>query len=322
MHSYPEINSIVGKYKLTGILGKGATACVYKAYQESINLDVALKILSPELIEKVPIIENLFFDEAKLLSKMSHPNLTRLIDANKVEGFAYISMEYFAGNTLDNIIREGMLDPLTAIKIIIKVCNALDHILDYGYIHRDIKPANIIINDNNDIKLIDFGLSKVIGEPVRYQLIGGPMCGTLYYMSPEQLTDSDRVDQRADFYSIGATLYHMVTGKLPFETENMSELISMHINDTPEPPLNFNPEISNKLSGLIMSLLEKTPFKRYQSYASLLRDLKNIEIKYEEKNILSRVQENIVIGSDSDILTSPLLQQKFLKNFIKSTSDD
>jgi serine/threonine protein kinase len=322
MPSYPEIEDVIGKYKLTAILGKGATSCVYKAYQENIKMEVALKVLSPDLYLKVPIIENIFFDEAKLLSKMSHPNVIRLIDANKINDFSYISMEYFHGKTLDNLIKDGPLEALRAIKIIIKVCSALEHILEFGFIHRDVKPGNIIINENNEIKLIDFGLSKVIGEPVKYQLIGGPMCGTPYYMSPEQLTDSDRIDQRADFYSVGATLYHMVTGKMPFETDNMSELISMHINEIPKKPVDIDPQITNRLSNLIMNLLDKSPGKRFQNYPALIKELKNIEIKYEEKNILSRVQENNIIGEDNDLFGGAILQQKFLKNFLKSTSED
>jgi serine/threonine protein kinase len=322
MLSFPKIDDVIGKYKITSILGKGATAYVYKAFQESINIEVALKVLSPELFLKNPIIQTIFFDEAQILAKMSHPNIIRLIDANKVSDYAYISMEYFPGSTLDEIIKDGPMEPLRAVKIIIKLCKALEHILEFRYIHRDIKPANILINENNEIKLLDFGLSRIIGEPGKYNLIGGPMCGTLYYMSPEQLTDSDRVDQRADFYSIGATLYHMVTGKLPFETENMSRLISLHINEIPETPVSVNPNISNKLSNIIMKLLEKSPSNRFQNYASLISELKNTEIKYEEKNILNRIQENKPGQEEADIFGVSVLQQKFLKNFIKSSSED
>ncbi|MBC7473022.1 MAG: serine/threonine protein kinase, partial [Candidatus Sericytochromatia bacterium] len=267
MVSYPELESIIGeKYQIKALIGKGATAFVYKATHRYLQTDIALKILSPELSERDKKIEDIFFEEASHLSKMDHPNLVRVLDADKMGGYSYIAMELLYGVSLEQMIKDKIIiKPTQALKIIRDVCYALEYSLTFGFVHRDVKPANIMIMPDDKVKILDFGLSKKIGQPVKYQIIGGPMCGTLYYMSPEQLTDSDRVDQRADLYSIGATLYHAIIGKVPFETNNLSELVSMQINNIPVPPVNLSPDVSYELSSMIMKLLEKSASKRYST---------------------------------------------------------
>ncbi|MEK7434831.1 MAG: protein kinase, partial [Cyanobacteriota bacterium] len=146
----------------------------------------------------------------------------------------------------------------------------------------------------NTSKILDFGISKVIHEPVKYSLIGGPMCGTLYYMSPEQLTDSERVNCKSDMYSLGATMYHMFTGKIPFETNNISELMTMHISKIPETPKTLNNNIIEDLSLLIMRLLEKSPSKRFENYEEIIFSLLNILKKYEKIESFSKENKIIV----------------------------
>lgn len=295
MIEYPQVNQIIGKYPLLSIIGKGATAWVYKSYHQVLKTYVAIKVLSPSLNEKNSEAKEIFFEEAINLTKMLHPGLIKIMDAEVSNGYSYIVMDYIDGDTVEGLInRDSKIDPLDAVKIIIKVCHTLDYTSSFNLVHRDVKPANIMVDSNFNVKLLDFGLSKFINQPVKFNLIAGPMCGSLFYMSPEQLTDSERVNASSDFYSIGATLYHMVTGRVPFKTDNLSEIISMHIGQIPEEPSKFNPKIVNELSYLIMRLLEKAPSKRYKSYDEIVRELEKIQSIYE--NNKNQVVADVILA--------------------------
>lgn len=314
--SYPEIGAVLGsKYRIESVIGKGATAQVYKAHHRYLQLDMAIKILSPELTKKDKKAEDVFFEEAANLAKMDHPNLVRIWDAEQVDDYSCITMELIKGITLDNIIKEnGFMDPARSIKIIIEVCKALDHSLQYGLVHRDIKPSNIMVTTDNRVKIIDFGLSKKIGQPVKYQIIGGPMCGTLYYMAPEQLTDSDRVDHSADIYAICVSLYHMLIGKIPFETNDLSELISMHMSIVPTPPSQLLAGVTSQLSNIIMKGLEKVPSRRHQNYKELIIEFERALKHYEKPSMSIREAEqmnSLMINDESFILSN--LKEKYLK---------
>lgn len=256
---------------------------------------MAIKVLSPALNEKNSEAKEIFFEEAINLTKMLHPGLIKIMDAEVSNGYSYIVMDYIDGDTVEGLInRDSKIDPLDAVKIIIKVCHTLDYTSSFNLVHRDVKPANIMVDSNFNVKLLDFGLSKFINQPVKFNLIAGPMCGSLFYMSPEQLTDSERVNSSSDFYSIGATLYHMVTGRVPFKTDSLSEIISMHIGQIPEEPSKLNSKIVNELSYLIMRLLEKAPSKRYKSYDEIVRELEKIQNIYE--NNKNQVVADVILA--------------------------
>lgn len=344
--AYPKIGVLLGdKYLIESVIGKGATANVYKVKHKYLQIEMAIKVLSPELVNKDKKAEDMFFDEASNLAKMNHPNLIRIWDAERIGGYSCIAMEIINGINLENIIKEKItLEPLRAIKIIIECCKALQHSYEHGLVHRDIKPGNIMVIGDHGVKIIDFGLSKKIGQPVKFQIIGGPMCGTLYYMAPEQLTDSDRVDHRADIYGIGCTLYHMLIGKVPFQTDDLSQLILMHMSTEPEVLSQVNSKITQKLSNVVLKTLEKNPLKRYQDYYGLIKDLENCLRDYD-KNLDSSLatkeaeQMNSLLFNDQSFILSNLkdkyqkkakdknsepeqnldtntnsLQQKFIKN--------
>lgn len=324
--SYPEVGNILGtKYLIKSIIGKGATAQVYKVHHRYLQIEMAIKLLSPELAKKDKKAEDMFFEEACNLARMSHPNLIRIWDAEKIDNYCCIAMEIIEGDTLDNVIRNKIsIEPSRAIKIIIEVCKALDHSLEHGLVHRDIKPSNIMVNNDNKVKIIDFGLSKKIGQPVKYQIIGGPMCGTLYYMAPEQLTDSDRVDHRADIYAVSITLYHMLIGKIPFVTDDLSELISMHMSITPTPPSDISTNVTPELSNIVMKNLEKIPSRRYQSYKELIADLEKALKHYDRPSMSVREAEqmnSLMINDENFILSN--LKEKYLKKAKdKNTEND
>lgn len=315
---YPEVGSLLGgKYLIKSVIGKGATAQVYKVEHKYLQINLAVKVLSPELTKKDKKAEDVFFDEAAILAQMDHPNLIRIYDAEKIDGYSCISMEFVNGFTVDSMIKEKtVISPLKAVRVIIETCKALEYSLNYGLVHRDIKPGNIMVVNDNNVKIIDFGLSKKIGQPVKYQIIGGPMCGTLYYMAPEQLTDSDRVDHKADIYGLGCTLYHMIIGKVPFETNDLSALISMHMGITPPAPCDVSNKINKELSDIIMKTLEKNPLKRYQTYSELIKDLQKI-LDSDNKVISTHEAEkmnSLLINDQSFILSN--LKEKYLKKTI------
>jgi serine/threonine protein kinase len=326
MAEYPQVNQVIGKYPLLSILGKGATAWVYKSYHQLLKTYVAIKVLSPNLNERNAEAKEIFFEEAINLTKMSHPGLIKIMDAEVSNGYSYIIMDYIDGDTVEYLInRDSKIDPVDAVKIAIKVCHTLDYTSSFNLVHRDVKPANIMVDPNFNVKLLDFGLSKFINQPVKFNLIAGPMCGSLFYMSPEQLTDSERVNASSDFYSIGATLYHMVTGRVPFKTDNLSEIISMHISQIPEEPSKLNPKIVNELSHLIMKLLEKVPSKRYKSYDEIIRELEKIQNIYE--NNKNQVVADVILAhqiaqAEQNLSSSPSdendLQLKFFNALKKS----
>ncbi|MFN8671659.1 MAG: serine/threonine-protein kinase [Candidatus Sericytochromatia bacterium] len=328
---YPKVGDWLDKFQLKEVLGTGTTSKVYKSYNKYFRKDVVIKILSPDLIVKSSNIKDIFFEEAYILSKLHHPNIIQILDANEKD-YSYTVMEYFEGQTLEDLIKEkGIINPRDAIRILIQVCLALDYIKMHNIVHRDIKPGNIIVSDTGIAKILDFGISKVIDEPVKYSLIGGPMCGTLYYMSPEQLTDSERVDHKADMYSLGATMYHMVTGKKPFETDNITELMMMHIGEIPKKPKLLSNEIIDEFSDLIMVLLEKSPSKRASSYQEIILSLDNIYNKYEKldkehesEKILAKEIEKINKTEEKGdpFSDTNILKQMFLKKLSKNDSNE
>jgi serine/threonine protein kinase len=318
--SFPQINETLGKYRIISVLGKGTTATVYKASHKYLNVEVALKVLSPQLVQEDESIRERFLEEAMNHAKLSHNNFVRIIDVENEDKYTYIVMEYIDGAALDDILKlKEVIPPLQAIKIILEVCKALKYALELNIIHRDIKPGNIIITKNSEVKLADFGLAKSIHEPDKHHKIQGQIFGTPFYMSPEQFVDSAGVDHHSDLYSLGATIYHMVTGKLPFETESLTEIISMHLNKIPEPPAMVNPEVNIPFSDIIMKLLEKKPADRYQNYLELIRDLEEVEQVYKTPGrIQSSFPEESDTGSETNILKKYERYQKFYINFNES----
>lgn len=326
---YPEIGFKLGKFELLSIIGEGTTSRVYRSYNKYFKKDVVIKVLSPDLTIKNPNLREIFFEEAYILSKISHPNIIKILDADQ-DIYSYTVTEFLTGKTIEDTLKEKVfLDPKEAIKIIVQICKALDYLTTLRIVHRDIKPGNIILGNDGTAKIIDFGISKIINEPVKYSLIGGPMCGTLYYMSPEQLMDSERVDHRTDIYSIGATLYHMVTGRRPFESDSVSEIMTMHMTKIPEEPKNLSKLIIGDFSNLIMSLLEKNPLKRLDDYKLLISYLEKIYKQYEKiesdsryqeifNNELSKIKNDIssYIRADND--ETPL-QMKFFEKLTKDS---
>jgi serine/threonine-protein kinase len=228
-----------------------------------------LKILPPKLALNKSYISR-FLREARVAAKLNHENIIYVIDVGESKGVYYFAMEYVEGRTVAELLNEhGRLPESQVIEISLQVARALDHAYSYGIIHRDVKPANIMITNQDEIvKLCDFGLAKELD--LRSSVTThGTVAGTPFYISPEQIK-GEEVDTRSDIYSMGATMYHMVTGELPFPGTSAPIVMVKQLHERPAPPRTKNPKISRAVDAMIMKCLAKSSTRRYQSPSELV----------------------------------------------------
>ena len=261
-------------YRLVEKVGRGAMGTVYKAMHKGLNRVVAIKILRRDLAADKTQIERLK-REAKLLAELEHPNVVRAFDAGESNGFPYLVMEYVEGETLrDKIAREGPLPEDVALRITRDIADALEKARRMGVVHRDVKPGNILVKKDGSPKLMDLGLAK---GPIDADLTQhGATVGTPQFMSPEQAESPDKADTRSDIYSLGATLYAMVTGKPPFEGSTLAEIITKVMSQQPVPPGMINREVSAEVNHLIERMMLKDASLRYATPALLIDDIDRI----------------------------------------------
>ncbi len=262
------------RYQIIEELGKGGMGKVYKANDIDIKEKVAIKLIKPEISTDKHTIER-FQNELKFARKIRHKNVCQMYDLNREEGTYYISMEYIEGENLRNMIRmSGQLGIGTTLSVAKQVCEGLIEAHKLGVIHRDLKPSNIMIDREGIVRIMDFGIARSLKEK---GITGaGVMIGTPEYMSPEQV-EGKETDQRSDIYSLGAILYEMVTGRVPFEGDTALAIAVKHKTDKPLDPREFNTQLSEDLCTLIMKCLEKDKKDRYQTAEELRFGLENIE---------------------------------------------
>jgi serine/threonine-protein kinase len=247
---------------------------VYKVLDKDIKEKVALKLLSPEIASDEKTIER-FSNELKLARKISHRNVCRMYDLGKQEGTNYITMEYVPGEDLKRLVRKiGHLSTGKTIYIAKQVCEGLEEAHRLGVVHRDLKPQNIMVDEEGNARIMDFGIARSL--KAKGLTSSGMMIGTPEYMSPEQ-AEVKEVDQRSDVYSLGVILYEMVTGQVPFEGETPISIAMKHKSQLPRDPKELNAQISEELSGVILKCMEKDRDKRYQNVEDILSELINIE---------------------------------------------
>jgi serine/threonine protein kinase/Tfp pilus assembly protein PilF len=267
-------STFAGRYQIIEELGKGGMGKVYKAIDKEINAKVALKLIKPEISADSKTIER-FRNELKIARDISHKNVCRMYDINKVEGFYFITMEYVSGEDLKSFLRRSrQLAIGTAIAIAKQVCEGLSEAHKSGVVHRDLKPSNIMIDKDGNARIMDFGIARSLKTK---GITGvGVMIGTPEYMSPEQVEGKD-TDQRSDIYSLGIILYEMVTGRVPFEGDTPLSIAVKHKTEAPREPKELNPQIPEDLSRLILRCMEKDKAKRYPQAGELLSQLNNLE---------------------------------------------
>jgi serine/threonine-protein kinase len=264
-------------YQIMSKLGAGAMATVFKARQLSLDRIVAIKVLPKRMSENKEFVDR-FYMEGKAAAKLNHPNIVAAYDVGEAGGYHYFVMEYVAGKTVyDHLIDSGKPYPeKQSLDIIIQVCRALVHAHQNGLIHRDVKPKNIMITPEGIAKLADMGLAREADDKVAAAAEAGKAYGTPYYISPEQIRGQLNIDFRADIYSLGATLYHMVTGRVPFEAPSPAAVMHKHLKEELVPPDHVNTSLSAGISEIIEVAMAKDPAKRYSSTSDMLADLESV----------------------------------------------
>ncbi|MFH1231946.1 MAG: serine/threonine-protein kinase [Planctomycetota bacterium] len=262
---------VFGGCRLIKKIGEGGMGAVYLAHHLALNKNVAVKILPPSFAQEEERVKR-FIREARSAAQLEHSNIVQIYNIARHEDFYFIIMQYVDGESLaGKIKREGKINLLEALKIVKDVSSALSIAHQKGIVHRDIKPENIMINSNGEIKLMDFGLARVL-DVASHLSRTGDILGTPYYLSPEQ-AQGQKVDGRADIYALGVTLYYMISGRRPFDGDSTVSIILKHINEKPTPIRNFNPEIPESVSRIINKMLEKDAVNRYQSTEELINDI-------------------------------------------------
>jgi serine/threonine-protein kinase len=275
-------NSQLPGYQLLGKLGKGAMATVYKARQVSLDRIVAVKVLPKKLSENAEFVDR-FYKEGKAAARLSHNNIVQAIDVgSSPDGFHYFVMEYVEGQTLYDIMQpppvgeDRHFTEAEALDICIQMAEALAHAHRRGLIHRDVKPKNIILTPQGVAKLTDLGLARATDDKLAAESEAGKAYGTPYYISPEQIRGDVDIDFRADIYSLGATLYHLVTGRPPFEGETPSAVMHKHLRQPLVPPDHLNTNLSSGIGEIVEVAMAKDRAERYGSTEDLLEDLKAV----------------------------------------------
>ena len=263
-------------YKVLGKLGAGAMATVYKARQLNLDRLVAIKVLPRKFSANAQFIER-FYAEGRAAAQLNHPNIVQAYDVGKAGEYHYFVMEFVDGRTVhDDIVKHKRYPEAEAIEIAIQVAEALEHAHTRGLIHRDVKPKNIMIGTEGVVKLADMGLARAISDKEAAEAESGKAFGTPYYISPEQIRGETNVGPPADIYSLGATLYHMVTGSVPFDGKNPSSVMHKHLKAAPIAPDQVNPRLSAGISEVIEMMMAKRPRDRYQTSRDLLDDLRAV----------------------------------------------
>lgn len=277
------VGKTLGKYIIVARLGRGGMAEVYKGYQTGLERYVAIKVLHSHLADEEGFIGR-FEREALAVARLRHNNIVQVYDFDHEGSFYYMVMEFVNGPTLKDelSIRKQERKPYTlveAARVMTALCNAIDYAHSRGMVHRDLKPANVMISEEGQVVLTDFGIAKIMGA-TRYTMTGA-ISGTPAYMSPEQ-GQGERGDERSDIYSLGIMAYEMITGRVPYEADTPFAVIIKHINEPLPLPTTINPQLPRAVEEVILKALSKNPDDRYQKgseFANALREAVNASVE-------------------------------------------
>jgi serine/threonine protein kinase len=250
------------QFELQSKIASGGNGKVYRAFDTVLSRYVAVKLMRKEL-ESDPIALESFYREARACASFNHTNIIHVYSYDDLDGQRYLVMELADAGSLDSTIeRQQRLGEYEVLQIGIKIASALNMVLRHNLLHRDIKPGNILFNSENEPKLVDFGLARSVdAEPESTTVTEG----TPYYVAPEKIK-REKETPLSDMYSLGCTLYHALTGHVPFEAPSVEELVAAHVHTAPTPPNRVIPEITQATSDAIMKAMEKNPADRFLSY--------------------------------------------------------
>ena len=271
----------IGEYVLTGKIGQGGAAEIYKAKQESLDRDVAVKILSSNFSDDPEIVRR-FERESKVVAKLNHPNIVNVIDKGSTGGRYYFIMNYIDGTSLREVIDSGKVSLKVKMEMIVQVCKALDYAHNNGVIHRDIKPTNVLIDRQGNALVADFGIAQIVGTPESEMTSSDMIMGTLAYMSPEQKLSSTNVDQTTDIYAVGIMIYEILIGKKPLGRFKL--------------PSEIDKTISIEYDSIISKCLASEAKDRFQKAV----ELKDAILEIINKGAVSLAESELtVVGSES-----------------------
>src|SRR5579884_2642957 len=294
--------TLVDHYEIIHMLGHGGMNRVYLARDVSNQQEVVLKFPNDELIGDIAVFER-YKREAEIGNRVHHPHVQHLLNTEEKRSQDYLVVEYIKGRTLRSIIEEHAPHPLPvaeAIRLTLQICDALVYCHEHGVFHRDIKPENIMVQENGDIKIIDFGIALLEGaRRVTWRGLSSTV-GTPDYMSPEQLK-GERGTARSDIYAVGIILYEMLCGRTPFEGENVFAIMNQHVSQDPPSILDCNPDLNPALATVVMHAIRRDPEKRYKQMRDMLHDLRNLEevqpVPYEpDQPGPSKIRQEIVLA--------------------------
>ncbi|MBR7057489.1 MAG: serine/threonine protein kinase, partial [Stomatobaculum sp.] len=255
------------RYEILELIGSGGMSEVYRARCHKLNRFVAIKLLKKEFCQDEEFVRK-FKMEAQAAAGLNHPNIVSIYDVVDEEELHYIVMELVEGITLkEYITKKGHLDIRESIGIAVQVAQGIGAAHQRGIIHRDVKPQNMILAGDGKVKVADFGIARAVTA----QTISSQAMGSVHYISPEQAR-GEFTDARSDIYSLGITMYEMVTGRLPFNGDTAVSVALAHIEETLVPPETYNPAIPKSLEQIIIKCVEKEPENRYQDIETLIRD--------------------------------------------------
>jgi len=265
----------LGDYEVLGVLGAGGMGKVYKVRNVISDRVEAMKILLPNLASEKELADR-FLREIKLLATLHHPNIAALRTALTLDNQLVMIMEYVDGVTLSSRVHQGAIPPADAVRYVDQVLSALSYAHKLNIVHRDIKPANMMLTSDGTVKLMDFGIARSGGD--RSLTTTGTTLGSLNYMPPEQVK-GEPADARSDIYSLGVSLYEMVTGMLPFEANSNYSLMAAHLEQIPKAPIVHKPGLPENLNQIILMALAKEPAKRFQTADAFRGALNTVDLE-------------------------------------------
>jgi len=295
-----------GRYEILEELGTGGMGSVYRVFDRELEEEVALKLIRPDIAASRKTIER-FKNEIKAARKITHLNVCRMHDLHDEGESLFITMEYVRGEDLKSVIhRMGTLTIGKAVSIAKQIADGLAEAHKLGIIHRDLKPGNIMIDKEGSAKIMDFGIARWLEE--KGSADAGMIIGTPEYMSPEQ-AEGREADQRSDIYSLGAIIYEMVTGKVPFEAATAFGILRKHRTEAPPDPKGLNPQVTPGLARMILKCLEKDREKRYQNTREVLAELDDLATSMTKKAAEKKWKNSIAVLSFADL--SPERDQEY-----------
>lgn len=278
----PEALRQIGPYRVERVLARGGMGAVYLGHDDALGRTVAIKTMAPELIEDEDAVAR-FQREGRATASIVHPNVAMIYMVGMADdGSPFIAMEYVGGGNLQQLIRERKRLPFSEVAaMMLQTCEALNEARKKGIIHRDIKPGNIMLAPDGTVKLVDFGLAKFFRED-SFRTVAGTILGTPRYMSPEQAQGRE-VDFRSDIYALGATFFHLLTGRPPFEGDSPSQIMMKHVTSPLVSMRSLNPEVPLEFDDIVRRCMSKDPNERYQDYLDLISELSRLRLQWHAR---------------------------------------